>query len=70
MDTAILNKAIQADNADAGSYSERAKIFEELGKIELAVSDLERLLTLSTRKYVIDSTRQKIEELRKGSEAQ
>ncbi len=65
----ILNKAIQADNVDAESYSERAKIFEELGKIELAISDLERLLTLSTREYVIDSTRRKIEELRKSKEA-
>jgi len=62
---AILNKAILADNTDAESYSERAKIFEELGKTELAVSDLERLLTFSTREYVLESTRRKIEELRK-----
>jgi len=66
---AILNRAILADNADAESYSERAKIFKELGKTELAVSDLERLLTLSTREYVIDSTRREIEELRKSKEA-
>ncbi|MBI2303700.1 MAG: tetratricopeptide repeat protein [Chloroflexi bacterium] len=63
---AILNKAILADNEDKQSYSERAEIFQELGKVELAIADLERLLTLSTRQFEIDSTRRKIEELRKG----
>jgi len=61
----ILNKAILADNQDKQSYSERANIFEQSGQIELAVSDLERLPTLSTNEYEINSTRQKIEELRK-----
>ena len=51
------------------SYSERAQVFEELGKIELAISDLERLLTLSTSKFDLDLTRWKIEELRKGKAA-
>lgn len=63
---AILNKAILADNEDKQSYSERAEIFQELGKVELAIADLERLLTLSTRQFEIDSTRRKVEELRKG----
>jgi tetratricopeptide (TPR) repeat protein len=62
---AILNKAIIADEHDERSYSERAQVFEELGKIELAISDLERLLTLSTSKFDLDLTRWKIEELRK-----
>ena len=66
---AILNKAILADNEDERSYSERAEIFQELGKIELAIADLERLLTLSTSKFELDDTRRKIEELRKGKEA-
>jgi tetratricopeptide (TPR) repeat protein len=66
---AILNKAILVDNEDKRSYSERAEIFKELGKIELAISDLERLLTLSTSEFELDQTRQKIEELRKSKEA-
>lgn len=62
---AILNKAILSNNDDAQSYSERGEIFKKLGKIELAILDLERLLTLSTREYEINTTKREIEELQK-----
>jgi tetratricopeptide (TPR) repeat protein len=62
---AILNMAIQADNADEQSYSERAEIFEELGEIDLAIADLQRLLTLSTSEYRLYFIKWAIEELRK-----
>jgi hypothetical protein len=65
---AILNKAIQVCNSDEGSYSERAEILEELGDIQSAISDLERLLTLSTSASKLERTRQQIEELRKSKE--
>lgn len=63
---AILNKAIIADGHDVQGYSERAQVFTELGEIELAILDLERLLTLSTSKFDLDLTRWKIEALRKA----
>ena len=66
---AILNKAILVDNDDERSYCERAEIFEELGEIELAISDLERVLTLSTWEFKLDGTRRKIGELRRSKEA-
>ncbi|OGO04469.1 MAG: hypothetical protein A2Y60_04215 [Chloroflexi bacterium RBG_13_54_9] len=65
---AILNRGIQADNMDKRSYSERAKIFEEMGEIDLAIADLERVLCLSTWDFELDTTRRKIEELRKAKE--
>jgi len=55
-----------ADVHDVQSYSERAQVFSELGKTELAILDLERLLTLSTSEFDLDLTRRKIEELQKG----
>ena len=63
---AILNKAIIADGHDIQSYSERAQVFRELGEIELAILDLERLLTLSTSKFDLDRTKWKIEALQKS----
>ena len=66
---AILNKAIQMDSADEQSYSERAEIFEQLGEVESAISDLERLLALSTWEFELDRTRRKIEKLRISREA-
>ena len=62
---AVVNKALQIYNADELCYSYRADIFEGLGEIASAISDLERVLTLSTKKFTLDSTRQKIERLRK-----
>ena len=66
---AILNKAIQMDSADEQSYSERAEVFEGLGELESAISDLERLLALSTWEFELDRTRRKIEKLRISREA-
>lgn len=66
---AILNKAILADNTDKQSYSERARIFEDLENIDLAIADLERTLTFSTRQSDICLTKLKIEELRKSKQA-
>lgn len=63
---AILNKAIIADGHDVQSYSERAQVFRELGEIELAILDLQRLLTLFTSKSDLDRTKWKIEALRKA----
>lgn len=63
---AILNKAIIADGHDVQSYSERAQVFTELGEIELAILDLERLLTLSESIFDLDLTRWKIKSLRKA----
>lgn len=63
---AVLNKAIIADGHDIQSYSERAQVFRELGEIELAILDLERLLTLSTSKSDLDRIKRKIEALRKA----
>lgn len=59
----ILNRAIQADTKDERSYSERAIVFEELGFINQALSDLRQLLTLTTREYELDSVRNKIDVL-------
>ena len=63
---AVLNKAIIADEHDVQSYSERAQVLSELGEIELAILDLERLLTLSTSKFDLDRIKWKIEALRKA----
>jgi tetratricopeptide (TPR) repeat protein len=62
---AILNRAIDVDNADVRSYSQRAEIFEQLGHIDLAISDLERLLSLTIKESSdIKPTRERIEKLR------
>ena len=65
---AILNRAIQADGADAQSYSERAAILEGMGEIDLSIQDLERLLIVSTEKLDISFIRWEIEKLRKRKE--
>jgi len=65
---AILNKAIQVDNMDKQSYSDRAGIFEELGKIDLAIADLEREFTFSTSQPDIKVTKLIIEGLRERKE--
>lgn len=65
---AILNKAIQVDNMDKQSYSDRAGIFEELGEIDLAIADLERELTFSTSQPDIKVTKLIIEGLRERKE--
>ena len=62
---AILNKAIIADGHDAQSCSERAQVLRELGEIELAILDLEHLLTLSTSEFDLGLIKWKIEALRK-----
>lgn len=66
---AILNKAIEADKSDEKSYSERAAILEEMGEVDQAIGDLERVLTLTSTEFTVDSTRRKLEALRKQNEA-
>lgn len=40
----ILNKAIKVNNKDIESYSERSSLLEKLGKMDLAIADLESAL--------------------------
>ena len=61
-------QAIKADNMDEQSYSERARIFEELGESDLAIADLERELVFSTTQLAINLTKQKIQVLREKKE--
>lgn len=61
----ILNGAIRADGADVYSYRDRADAFCELGEFGLAVADLEKILALSSNQVTLDSTKRKIEEIRK-----
>ncbi len=62
----ILNRAILADSKDELSYSQRAEILEEMGRINLAIADLEHMLTLATRDYQLRSLRDKIDKLNKS----
>lgn len=62
----ILNRAILADSKDERSYSQRAEILEEMGRINLAIADLEHMLTLATRDYQLRSLRDKIDKLNKS----
>ena len=65
---ATLNGALQADNNDEESYAERAIVFEELGQIDQAIADLQRVLALSTRDYRIDTFIKTIEELHQSKD--
>ncbi len=61
----ILNKAIQADNADKESILERAEIYRRLGETRIAISDLEHALSLETLEFRVRSIRDKLEVLGK-----
>lgn len=61
---ALLNRAISVDGSDSGSYFSRARIFEEVGELTLAIADFEKVLILSDSEFQLSSAKSRIEKLR------